>query len=381
MRKIKHSKSFFKLQSKLLWFAQCVNRKTPWLNSVKRILGIQKIATAAIARPLSTYEIDEILSNVKTDHLSRRLSELAQRNITNPNIFILAVECLGDVIAMEPIGRYIRKMAPHGTIHWIVRNAYAEVLEYAPFIDELITVQSLSDGYDILQHESNNPNSITINCHMDGTGCALTKRIIRNQTNPKINFFTYYSLGTLLNAFSLSAGLPMLEEDPVFYLSPNKPFPFSIQTPYIVIHCHSNDKQRDWTDKKWNELAEYVMTLDHTVIEVGLSRTISTQNSHYTDFTGKQSLQQVAQVIKKAELFIGIDSSFAHFAHALHTKAIILLGKYSHYTQYMPYSGKFANSESFSIIRAQKGKHASSIPTSEVLQYVNKAILIHPQKH
>ena len=352
----------------ILRIVQYVNRHTLWLDGIKKQLSLDKFATSILARTPTKKKIQGIISQAKTDTLTRRLRRLEQAGLKHPDIYILGAECMGDVIAMEPIGRYVKACVPAGKINWIIRECFADIFKHAPFIDQLIPVRSLSEGYDLLMQESDKPNSITINCHMDGTGCAVTKRIIRNPINPQINFFSYYSIGTLLNAFSLAAGLPMLDEDPVFYLSPNEQPPLHLNDPYIVIQCHSNDKNRDWSNEKWNELATRLMKEGYLVVEIGMPRTIQMNNPLYQDFTGKKNLQQVAHLIHSAALFIGIDSGFAHFAHALKTPSVVLLGKYAHYDRYTPYAGTFTNGNLFHIIRAKQGHYAATITTQNVFE-------------
>lgn len=358
----------------LLHIAQYINRHTSWLNCLKKKLALDKFATSILAKTPTKEEIQDIINHANTSTLASQLRRLEQAELTHPDIYILGAECMGDVIAMEPIGRYVRASVPDGKIHWIIRDCFADIFKYTPFIDQVIPVRSLSEGYDLLSKESGNPHSITINCHMDGTGCAVTKRIIRNPINPQINFFSYYNIGPLLNAFSLAAGLPLLEEDPIFHLSPNEHSTIHLDKPYIVIQCHSNDKNRDWSDDKWKELVTQLMDTGYHVVEVGMPRTIQTDNPLYHDFTGRKNLQQVAHLIHGAALFIGIDSGFAHFAYALQTPSVILLGKYAHYNFYMPYSGSFANSDQFIICRAPEHKPASEIPEETILQTTHRVL-------
>jgi ADP-heptose:LPS heptosyltransferase len=57
-------------------------------------------------------------------------------------------------------------------------------------------------------------------------------------------------------------------------------------------------------------------------------------------------------MIKQSKLFIGIDSSFAHFANALNVKnMLILLGDLHDFGDYVPYSGLSESQIKDAIIR------------------------------
>ncbi|MOA17479.1 hypothetical protein D3C78_1377400 [compost metagenome] len=76
--------------------------------------------------------------------------------------------------------------------------------------------------------------------------------------------------------------------------------------------------------------------------------------------------------MSKAELFIGIDSSFAHFANALNIKGIILLGHYRAFKTYMPYTGYYTYSEGGKIINSEGA--VSEIGSDLVKNEISKII-------
>jgi len=53
-------------------------------------------------------------------------------------------------------------------------------------------------------------------------------------------------------------------------------------------------------------------------------------------------LREIAYVIKKSSVLIGIDSAFAHFANAMSVPFVAILGKFYNFEKYMPYSGDMA---------------------------------------
>ena len=85
---------------------------------------------------------------------------------------------------------------------------------------------------------------------------------------------------------------------------------------------------------------------------------------------GKLSLIETAEVINRAQIFIGIDSGPAHMANAMKVKSIILLGKYREITNYMPFSGNFANGIDSKIIY-DSNTQCSAIEVDEVFNLIN----------
>ena len=73
---------------------------------------------------------------------------------------------------------------------------------------------------------------------------------------------------------------------------------------------------------------------------------------------------ETAEVIRRADLFIGIDSGPAHLANAVGTPGVILLGAYGGFRSYLPYSGGYATGMAADIIRADGP--AADVPAAAV---------------
>lgn len=96
----------------------------------------------------------------------------------------------------------------------------------------------------------------------------------------------------------------------------------SFKRPVVVFHPFGKTSPRstsDWYEDNWNKLINSMG--DHSFIQLGLK-----QNDHkeievpYFDLT----LRQTIAVIWASDLFVGFDSSLAHFATGLRKKAIVL---------------------------------------------------------
>ena len=137
-----------------------------------------------------------------------------------------------------------------------------------------------------------------------------------------------------------------------------------------MLYSRSRDTARNWTDEKWNALSSLVEKHGVKIVEIGTEKTLSTSPNIF-DYTGRRDIHQLALIIKNADLFVGVDSAFAHIANAMRTPTVALFGKFMCYDTYCPYSGDFISLPDFEIIRAPKGRPASEISVPEV----EKAIL------
>ncbi|RYF63070.1 MAG: glycosyl transferase, partial [Cytophagaceae bacterium] len=169
-----------------------------------------------------------------------------------------------------------------------------------------------------------------------------------------LTFDNYLDRGDLLYTFSQAAGLPGLTGEPKMYI-PNairqNVKALNLPDHAIVIHCQSSHILKDWPAANWNKLVEWLLeTYPYPVIEVGQTTTITLNHPRSINLCGKLSLLQTAEVIRGADLFIGIDSGPAHMANAMNTEAIILLGQLFDFVDYLPYSGRYKRREGITVL-------------------------------
>ena len=65
---------------------------------------------------------------------------------------------------------------------------------------------------------------------------------------------------------------------------------------------------------------------------------------------GELTILESAEVIRRAKLFIGIDSGPAHLANALGTPGVILMGSYLGFERYIPFSGHYGDGSNARLI-------------------------------
>lgn len=267
-------------------------------------------------------------------------------------LVVVMAGAMGDVVAIEPVHRYLKQEYSNYVLVRLVWSPYSQLVKFDPNIDLIIPVYKkrveLMYLLFFLKIVQNNKLKI-INLYTYG------EKFFRHKTDVFVDMFSknskdvrvdnHFLYGNLLQAFSFGAGLPKLNDKPKLYLSGDIKLSFDLPKKYIVIHPLSSSPEnqgKNWDTEKWNELVKYLVSKDYYVIEIGLRSIIKNSSKKFISLCGKVTLLEAAFVIKHCELFIGVDSGFAHFANALNVKKwIVLLGKYKNYKaeEYVPYSG------------------------------------------
>lgn len=294
------------------------------------------------------------------------------------DIYIELTEHLGDIIACEPVVRYLKEKKPDKKICWIINKKYKDVIIANPYIDNVIEVNNLYDADCICADKRKNGDEI-IDMHYDGRICIEAGKIHTNLNGNKINEFNIFENNrSILQAFSQIAGLEELNEKPDFYLQKNISVSRKIPSKYVVFHCKSNTKSKDWTPEKWNLLAKKILKLGMNIVEIGMEPIIKSRNPNYYNCTDINDIQQIAMIIKNAHCFIGIDSAFAHIANCFDIYSILIFGKYMNFKKYNPYSGNFGKCKNCTIIYTHET--STCIPVSAVYNEFENFIKSKKQK-
>lgn len=279
-------------------------------------------------------------------------------------IAIIRTEHFGDIVAAEPIARQVRELHPHDYIVWVVRPVFRELVEHHPAIDEVWSQTSVlrrllvcqSGVFDkIYNMEFWQSNQDSISGHVHQNSVAARK---------DITVFNYFTKGNLLTIFQLCADLPLKDDAPRLFIPEAdrlKIEALNLPKKLIVVHCNSNYPAKDWSVPNWEKLILWLIeNKGYSVAEIGLKSNNSINHPHYLNLCGKFSILQTAEIIRRADYFIGIDSGPAHLANAVGTYGILLFGKLNTFDTYMPYSGDYQNTKNARLI-SKTGKTCSEL--------------------
>jgi ADP-heptose:LPS heptosyltransferase len=262
------------------------------------------------------------------------------------------MDAMGDIVAAEPIARLARRLYPSARICWITRSQFVSLPASYPEVDNVIGVGCLTEWM-LLRHLK--LFDAVWDLHHDGRIC-LVCRVPLVKPGVLQNEHNYFDLGNLLDMFCDSAGLPRLTDGPAL-----NPPPASVAnvdslllpSRFVAIHCVSSDPVKDWPADKWRDLITQILAVQGVaIVEVGTRPLVVTHDGpRVRNLCGKLSMLDTAEVIRRADVFIGIDSGPAHLANAVSTPGVVLLGAYKHFRSYMPYSGGYATGETATVIR------------------------------
>jgi heptosyltransferase-3 len=296
-----------------------------------------------------------------------RSKKRAIRGTAKPTLLAIGlIEHMGDIVAAEPILRQLRRDHPAAFIVWCVRAPFRELVESNPAVDQTLVVHCLTEW--ILLRRSGIFDRI-VDLHLQGRICPTCeiplKRMEGNQVIVQKNYFAF---GGLLDVMCQYANLTVEADDPRLHISEaasKRVDALSLARAYVVIHCSSNERTRDWPAEQWRAFVSDPALVDLQFVEIGLTPVVSTTDSHnYRNLCGKLTLLEMAEVIRRATLFIGVESGPAHVANAVGTYGVILLGPYRDFKSYNPYSGAYKTGKNALMVYEPAG--LAALPVGRV---------------
>lgn len=298
------------------------------------------------------------------------------------------VEHIGDIVACEPVARYLKLRYPDSHLAWVVNGAYRELIDSNPYVDETIAVDCLTDWIKISRHGGYDE---VVDLHVNYRVCSHCRvPLIKHHGNPYINAYEWLDHGTLLEAFTVGAGLPKLSAAPRVYLTErHRSAVDALNLPqrYCVIHRESNNLEKDWAREQWSGLADWIeKNLGLPIVEIGVSKSdalASPLGSRSIDLLNKTSILETAEVIRRAEFFVGVDSGPSHLANAVRSPGLVLLGRMGAFRQYTPYNGMYGSDDPVvKLVRNLTGP-ARDLPLQEVIEatrYIANVLAARPEK-
>ncbi len=293
-------------------------------------------------------------------------------------IVIGLIEHIGDIVATEPVARYLRLKHPAARVSWVVGKPFRELVEENPHIDETIVVDCLTDWMKLVGHQS---YELVVDLHVNYRICPCCQiPLIKERGNPFVSVYEWLDYGPLLTAFSIGAGLPPLAAQPKVYIKEKHRAAvdaLDLPSRFCVFHRQSNSINKHWSEEKWCALSSFIQNnYDLTIVEVGAGSGNDPLDGRYIDLIGKCSLLETAEVIRRALFFVGVDSAGSHFANALKVPGVILLGQLMYFDKYNPFTGFYGTvSPWVKLVRNLIGS-VSDIPVDDVcsaVRYVAEA--------
>jgi len=301
-------------------------------------------------------------------------------------LLIMLAEHLGDIVANEPVARYLKWRFSERPVYWVVESRFSDIVRYNPFIDGYVEVDSLKECIEKI-----------VNLFFDGRpDCVDHPKYYWHAKENGIGFRNFYANDCLLSSMSQAAGLDRLMLAPRFWEKPeysrlskeevweklglseavDKIAHDHGSCRVILLHTKSNDPRRDWTDEKFTELTDKMLGKYPAIViaELGMTPVVNLKDARFVTLETIKDLQFIYQVIKNAELIIGIDSSFMHMANASGTKAVSIMGRLDQFSHHCPYSGRFWDGNGITFVRAGEGDESPAVEISDVMKAVDRML-------
>ncbi|MBV8474478.1 MAG: glycoside hydrolase family 99-like domain-containing protein [Hyphomicrobiales bacterium] len=261
-------------------------------------------------------------------------------------ILVGLIEHMGDVVACEPVARYLRLKHPNARITWVVGVKFRELIDANPNVDETIAVECLTDWIKLVQHQT--AYDRVVDLHVNYRICSHCQiPLVKQHGHPFVSAYEWLDFGPLLTAFSIGAGLPPLAAQPRVYIEAKHAAAvdaLKLPSNFCVVHRTSNSDVKDWQDDKWRALAAFIRKdLGLEIVDVGAGKGVLPLDGETISLVNKCSVLETAEVIRRARLFIGVDSGPAHLANALQKPGVVLLGRHVQFQKYNPFTGHFAS--------------------------------------
>lgn len=226
---------------------------------------------------------------IASGRLHAQLIPPEQRPLVN-SILVKRSSAHGDALVATGVCSALKKKYPEAKI--MFSTMFPEVAKDNPYIDEFVPLSGIGAA------------SPDVFYNLD----------LSYEWRPKVN---------ILSVYAEHCGVK--EKDCIFYLKKEEYKDQQLPKDFIVIHPGTtNWTGRDWPHENFTELAQILKDRGENIVSIGkyTEGTIPCD----LDLRGKTSIFQLAWILSKAKLFVGIDSFPMHIAQIADIPAVAFFG-------------------------------------------------------
>ena len=263
-----------------------------------------------------------------------------------PKFLIIRFSSIGDIVLTTPVIRCLKKQVPDAEVHFLVKEAFRPVVAHNPYIDKLIV---LAHSWELMMHELKEENyDYIIDLHHNVRTLKIKKALgVKSFSFHKLNIekyiYTSIKLNVLPKKHIVDRYLGTLDEFEVkndgegldYFIvkeeeTGKQDIPASHYAGYIACVIGAAHGTKRWPVHKWKELAT---KLDHPLILLGGKEDAANGNEIASvddvkvyNACGKFSLNESADLVRKAKFVISNDTGLMHIAAAFRKPVISLWG-------------------------------------------------------
>ena len=259
---------------------------------------------------------------------------------------IIRFSSIGDIVLTTPVIRCLKKQVPGAEIHFLTKESFHTVIDHNPYIDKL---HVLAHSWELMIHElkleeydhiidlHNNVRTLRVKRALDRPSHSFYKLNLQKfiYVNTKINVMpaihivdrylnTVKSFGVKNDGEGLDYFIPSKEE------TDKKDIPASHHAGYIGIVIGAAHNTKKYPVHKLKELCA---RLDHPIILLGgkedrrnAEEITAVDPIKIYNACGKFSINESADLVRKAKLVVSNDTGLMHIAAAFKKPVISLWG-------------------------------------------------------
>lgn len=288
---------------------------------------------------------------------------------------IIRFSSIGDIVLTTPVIRCLKQQVPDAEVHFLVKDKFRSVVEHNPYIDKL---HVLAHSWELMIEELKTEEyDYIIDLHHN-TKTLRVKKALKAKSFPfyKLNiqkyFYTAFKINMLPKMHIVDRYLKTVESFGVindgagleYFISPEEQIkksdiPASHYAGYIACVIGAAHGTKRWPVHKWKE---FCAELDHPVILLGGKEDAAngdaiaaTDPIKIYNASGKFSLNESADLVRKAKLVITNDTGLMHIAAAYKRPVISLWGNtVPSFGMYPYYGNHFTDVQLFDILQTNK---------------------------
>ncbi|HUR67469.1 MAG TPA: glycosyltransferase family 9 protein [Chitinophagaceae bacterium] len=263
-----------------------------------------------------------------------------------PKFLIIRFSSIGDIVLTTPVIRCLKQQVPDAEVHFLVKDKFRSVVEHNPYIDkihvlahswELMLEELKTEEYDYIIDLHHNVKTLRLKKALRKEAYSFYKLNIRKylltafriNVLPKVHIVDRYM--KTVERFGVKNDGKGLDH----FISPketttNKDIPASHHAGYIACVIGAAHPTKRWPVHKWKEFCE---KLSHPIILLGDESDFirgheiaSVDSIKIYNACGKFSINESADLVKKAKLVISNDTGLMHIAAAFKKPVISLWG-------------------------------------------------------
>jgi len=259
---------------------------------------------------------------------------------------VIRMSSIGDIVLTTPVIRCMRKQIPDAEIHFLVKDSFRSILEHNPYIDKL---HVLAHSWELMVHELKEEKyDYIIDLHHNVKTLRIKKALgVKAFSFYKLNIEKYIYTSIKLNVLPKkhivdryldtvkSFGVKNDGEGLDYFIAPSeettkRDIPAAHYAGYVACVIGAAHGTKRWPVNKWKEFAQ---KLDHPIILLGGKEDAANGNEIASvddvkvyNACGRFSLNESADLVRKAKLVVSNDTGLMHIAAAFKKPVISLWG-------------------------------------------------------